>query len=716
VGEIAPSTLDFLRISQVLDFEHAAARRVAISISTQAPDLNLEELFPFVRADMKISEMGLSVRSSNCLRREGIETYADLRPRSYLGLATIKNLGSSSHSEIFAVLFTENLFVALNAWSSFPEPKQLSSLNQSEGAEHSSSRVIERMKENNLSESVALISAWISVSGALQSFQIVQLENAFLDIATREKLDAAFKVLKKSLGLESGDVSPMFSSLESLGPIQRALILKRICFDGKTRLQNIADEFGVTRERVRQIEVATRSEFLNLAKSDPRIRYALGILKNRTNQVDLHTTVLDTFPSFASYGSLGGLTDLDILVGFDEDHWVFDGLISRIPSEVLITKIVKIARSNDSVGLLSLGKFKEILGEFFGDGSSCFDFGLTRELFSVRGNWIIPAKMGMIDLAFLALVVEKIPMDFDSLMEIALGGKSQRTLRNGLFSDPRFRRVSLTHWGLSSWSDGEYTSIKDHIFTLVSSSGGVRLGDLVSHLTVKYGVSASSVTAYAASWPFQTVGGIVYESETTLISYEGQISKQGDLFFLDGDLVLRMKIGPDHLRGSGSQLPKAAAVILNLNHGDAAEFRFHALDLNLKVNFNSSQPKIGSIRPLAQILGAGIGDQVFLRLGSKNSAIFRPANHELEIGDLQTIFESDIANFPPKKVLAFLVRILSLQPSDTFPIVFSTLRQRGELKLEKELRSLIGDNEAYGLEANSNKVSKYKISLIREGD
>lgn len=53
---------------------------------------------------LKVEELGLSTRSTNCLRRIGIETTDDLTNKSLSDLQAIPNFGASSALEVVVAL------------------------------------------------------------------------------------------------------------------------------------------------------------------------------------------------------------------------------------------------------------------------------------------------------------------------------------------------------------------------------------------------------------------------------------------------------------------------------------------------------------------------------------------------------------------------------------------------------------------------------------
>lgn len=76
---------------------------------TSGPSLPMEDMEPMTVVDMPIEELGLSVRSLNCLRRAGVRIVNDLIQLSDEDVMKLKNFGQKSLDEIQEKLAQYNL-------------------------------------------------------------------------------------------------------------------------------------------------------------------------------------------------------------------------------------------------------------------------------------------------------------------------------------------------------------------------------------------------------------------------------------------------------------------------------------------------------------------------------------------------------------------------------------------------------------------------------
>lgn len=65
--------------------------------------------------NMTIEELGLSVRSYNCLKRAGIDTVKDLTEKTYEDMLVVKFLGNKSLEEVIQKLASLGLALKKNA-------------------------------------------------------------------------------------------------------------------------------------------------------------------------------------------------------------------------------------------------------------------------------------------------------------------------------------------------------------------------------------------------------------------------------------------------------------------------------------------------------------------------------------------------------------------------------------------------------------------------
>jgi hypothetical protein len=99
-------------------------------------------------------------------------------------------------------------------------------------------------------------------------------------------------------------------------------------------------------------------------------------------------------------------------------------------------------------------------------------------------------------------------------------------------------------------------------------------------------------------------------------------------------------------------------------------------------------------------------------LGKKNEIYRRDGSSSLSLSDLEEFLGMKIGDLPKQEIRKIFAQVLWLDPDETFPAIFSALRNRGEFELESDIRGLVGDNQAFDLEVNLKNDSKFKIAQI----
>lgn len=676
------------------------------------PNLELGLLVPFIPLDEVIEELDFSVRSYNCLKREGHNSFKDLQGLTPDALRGIRSLGVSLLFEILEKLFTLNLKysdhpvtrMTRTRMNLFGEPAD--SLLDDESQDAST----EELTNNELA-SLENMGHWLSVSGTTGTFELLSLDSAIIDSLSLSALELDMNSVRNLVAKSQFGNVGIFDIFRRASKNHISLIKRRICNKNPETLQKLADEVSVTRERMRQIENALKDDYLSLVKSSPQCHYlAQYINKAAAGMVSIEK-LREDFPNLVTYEELGGLSDLDLVISFEENVFVVDSLLSIYPKQKLVDLVQAVALSSSEVGLLTQSDFLNALSEL-GDSEVLYDFGLREGLFTHKNGLLYPARISLGDLTELVLGAAGTPLHYDELTDLVLLSKSPKSFRNMLFADSRFMRTSLTHWGLSTWELDEYTNIRDEISEVLEEFGEISLLELSAELSEKYGVSPSSVSVYANAWPFQTINGKVSRTQDTSVVYTRSLAENRDLFRVQGNPVLRVRYGSEQQRGSGTPLGKAFAIVLDLEHGSKREIPVSGQRESLNLSFVSSQPNLGSVRVAAEAVQAQEGDYLLLFFGESVDVQLMADGEQLSLARVASFFELEPSSLDDEALLEMMREFLLLEKSDTLPGVFSALRAREEFNLEDDLRKKVGENEAYDMRINLRSDSKFKIKSI----
>ena len=300
---------------------------------------------------------------------------------------------------------------------------------------------------------------------------------------------------------------------------------------GSRTLEELGTDHGITRERIRQLETQLKRR---LVEPDDTVHLVLDALPQRYGALapvaDLHR-------------DLPALTEDGPAPGFDAD---------------LAAALADFA---DDFGVVSLTAVAENLGV----DKQTLAARLAGEV-GIMGDHLLTHTRSSQDRAAALLAIEGQPLDAAELVA-RLGDANPRTLSNALRADPRIVRVGRDRWALADWGMEEYSTLAEWIGQRVED-GPVPLADLLAEAE-SLGVAENSVRAYASAAEFQTVDGMVSRVDE-LQELDVNPEETPGLYLVNGDLHLLTTVTHDHLRGSGSGVPRGVAAALDQHLDPAA--------------------------------------------------------------------------------------------------------------------------------------------------
>nr|WP_274608076.1 sigma factor-like helix-turn-helix DNA-binding protein [Bifidobacterium pongonis] len=414
--------------------------------------------------------------------------------------------------------------------------------------------------------------------------------------------------------------------LFSLDEREHAIVIQRIMSDHPSTLDELGKEFGITRERVRQVEKTLRDTLSSLLDGEFHMSERLGAMFEAEGPILRYSTAVRLVPELDITLEPEGLPVLPLIAAVCSPEFsVSDGWLAS-PSIDDAVKLVKtdLPQAADKYGVVDLtpsashasSEQRERENRNFADWLS------YSGIIMYKDHAIIGRAQN--DRAVAVLSIEGHPLTTDEIAE-RIGAGNARSMRNRLADDERIMRVDVSSWGLRDWNLEEYSGIRQEIRERIERNGGsVKLDDLMDELCSQFSISSKSVMTYAASLPFASSNGVV-----TLAGAERFDVPDADpygtprLFRIDGGWALRTTVNAEHARGSGSILPLAVAHILGMRFGDSAEL---ASPLGTQsVYWTGTNVNLGTIRRFIQAGVIGVGDEAFLKFMDDGSFALEPA-------------------------------------------------------------------------------------------
>ncbi|RIX27844.1 sigma factor-like helix-turn-helix DNA-binding protein [Amnibacterium setariae] len=402
-------------------------------------------------------------------------------------------------------------------------------------------------------------------------------------------------------------------AIDQLGERAIAVLRQRLFADQPTRLEDIGVEFGVTRERIRQIESRARARLELLVTEDDALSSVIWTIREGLPLVQPLDGLLDRMPALKGRIDTTGRPVRIVLDRLDDAYEIDDGWVCRPTIDVARNETRDVlAGMADAHGLVELEAIRALSR---GGALAGLDDGLQEWLgycgLAVYEGRVLLRSRGLLDWAEALLAMDGRPCGADELLARMPIDRSVRSLKNQMGEDPRFVAVGRDRWALEEWGMPEYGSIRTQIGAAVDRAGGeVGLSELVDRLVAEHGVSARSVVSYASSGDFEVREGRVRRANERAIRIRKSPEMTKRLYRTADGWAYRIRVNADHLRGSGFSVP--AALFSAVRRADERTVTFDSEAGAQVLAWNGQQPTSGSIRRFLQLLDLGADDEVLL--------------------------------------------------------------------------------------------------------
>jgi len=415
------------------------------------------------------------------------------------------------------------------------------------------------------------------------------------------------------------------SALDLLASFEgrEAVILERVLADGLRpvpTLEEIGRELGVTRERVRQIQVKVAERLDALLQTET---YDVLVARAELLAAQIGAACpVDHLPRELQPGS--ALTD-ELFAYLAGPYRMVDGWLLRrdrgtSPAEVAIDAFDAVTDEDGVVAADALFDALSSMGVAprwhlplleTADGIRPLDGHFVRWGSNVQRLTAVLAIAGR-------------PMTNTELVERVLAADPEvnpRTLTNTLARD-EFRRVGRGRYALAKWDGEDYRGIVAEMADMLVD-GPRPIAELAADLVERFGVSATSVSMYATMHPrfIAAEGEVRLRRDDEPYEITATLEDTARCYQIDGAWAWRVPVDHDLLRGSGRPVPEAFAAHLGARPTHPITLR--SGDQEIKVGWGM-YPAIGSLRRRAEELELVQGDWMFVRHSSSAGLSFLP--------------------------------------------------------------------------------------------
>ncbi|PPA41780.1 hypothetical protein BF14_020040 [Streptomyces griseus] len=646
------------------------------------PQWTIGQIFPGLAPDFDLYRMQLPARAINALRQRDYSQAGDLAGITLNTMLGWRHIGVGTVDAILQGLADASTSVAAPA------------VTMSDHTVHPTAQPPDGIPDwvSTLIDDLSQTATWYATIGLPgRSLLGAPLAHGVPEEITkaRQRLEAltADDILVD--GEADLDVAGLFDeALRALDHRAAQVLSARLFADDAITLDQLGKEYGVTRERVRQIEGKARSAMLGFLRDGGLLELVAETTRTLIGTLRPLDDLLTLTPALGKTVELAGKPAWRVLDRLDDTYEIEDGwcvaptmtAVRAITQTVLQEKADKYGVVRlDSVDLIETSQ-PERLPELTASW-------LTHCGYIIEGDFVFTRTQSVGDYGAAVLSVAASPLSAQEIVDRFIIERSAGSLRNAMSQDDRFERVDRDRWALSEWGMDAYAGVRSLIRERVACGGGhVNLNDLIEYITGKYSVMASSVVAYASSPPFETRDGIVRLAGADRESRKSP-ERTRRLFRHEDAWAYRVRVTKDHLRGSGSVAPMAIASIVGLQSGQTRQLE-SPLGPQV-ISWTSPQPSFGTIRRFLMDSDIAADTDAFLILGDDGSFAFE-LTRELTgdaLADALSLIgaPSTVENAKAREALAKAIGLPSESPLTS---IIGGYRERGDSDIADLLTEL----------------------------
>lgn len=575
-------------------------RAIAQLAVSDMGDTLLSHVVPGLKSDTRIEALRLGSRAMTTLARLSVEHLQELGAHTVGDLFDVRGTGIGTVVEVVEALVTTAVLRSSERETARAENEPT----RDSGFTAAEQQVIEDLRQ---------LAAWRTLRGDSRLSLLGPLE---LEPLAPEEIQ---ETVQRLLAITATDFAvPTFDDpVERLSHLaadlderQMVVLRERFAAAEPRTLAELGAQFGVSRERARQIETAAKSR-IAAAFEDRSVASLLASMRVEIQPVCGLSRLVGRHPELTK-----------VVPPFDAPLWL---VLDRLDDYFEVTDGWAAAPSVDN----ARERTRELLGDF-ADEHGVVDISdatlgghMPAEEFVswlgwcgylVEGGRVLTRTRTAGDHAAGILSLAGHPLEIDELVRRMGATRSVGTVSNALGSDERFVRADRATWALASWGVEAYTSIRDQVARAVDTAGGsVSLEGLVQDLTSRFTVAPTSVIAYASSGAFEVRDGVVQRREDGPAAPQKSPAQTRRLFRTSRGWSFRLTVNNDHLRGSGFTVPSGVGTVAGCGPSEAVELPSRLGAQNIR--WTGNQPNCGTIRRFLQASGVKEGDQVWLEFG-----------------------------------------------------------------------------------------------------
>lgn len=569
------------------------------------------QLFPGLQPELLLTTLGLPGRPANTLKRNGCYMAADLSNLTIEDIVDWKNVGIGTVDAILRAL--------ADASTSPPTPPFVNATPTLTPSHFDVSLSKHWLPDKAVAvvNDLLTLATWQTAIGlpcmplleghltAAIPDEVLQARQRLAELSAEDVLDAH--------ELEIDVARLLDAALATLEPRAAQILRQRLFADEPRTLDDLGQEFDVTRERIRQIEYRARAAMLN-AITEGQLGLVARAARSLIGTVRPLSDLLELIPALGSVVPSVGQPAWRVLDRLDAAYEIEAGWCA-VPtvSAALDWTASQLSDRVDRYGVVRVEELDLLDTVPQNNRDELTKQWLEACGYIIDGANVLTRTQSVGDYAAAVLSMHGEPMSSQEILDRFAFERSVGSLKNAMSIDDRFERVDRDRWALHEWGVEAYAGIRSVIRKELAKAGGtIPLDTLVEHITSKYSVMANSVIAYASAPPFELQKGVVRPAGSSREARKPP-ERTARLYRRGESWIYRVRVNHEHLRGTGSVAPVAVTTILGMEYGDRVELASKLGGQSLY--WTGAQPAFGTIRRFLLEYDVPAGTDVFLVIG-----------------------------------------------------------------------------------------------------
>ena len=403
-------------------------------------------------------------------------------------------------------------------------------------------------------------------------------------------------------------------ALESLDPRRQVIARRRTYSWNPAKLAALGNEFGVSRERARQLEVRLRQtvdeQVSDLVVEAARwLRSAIGLASSPAKFRRVLDLLIGDSPA-------EWRTAAEVAVMREGGYEHLDGVVG---GEVFRDQVAEARRCAPGLANVAGVVDEDALRERIRVETTLEWESVARNAGLARFAGCLAIRDTRRARVFVALRSKGEPLRREVIAAEAQL-KDTSSLSSLLSSDPLFVRFTKDKWGLAHWTDEPYVGVVQALCKRIEEGGGTaRIDDLVKEIPKRFDVLPATVRNYLSTRKFAIDGNEVRIVTDPVASRQRLSGARDVVWTRDGTPVLRFLVGEHHLRGNSQKVSGAVAQYLGVGLDQSVKIPFSrpsGVDDASVIwrSYDPNGPEVGRLRKALLECGAEVGEDVFVVL------------------------------------------------------------------------------------------------------